>query len=174
MRVVSGHLGGRKIEAPAGNHTRPTTDRVREAVFNSLGSMGVIEGALVADLYAGSGAMGIEALSRGAAHCTFIENDRAALRVLNDNVVNLGLNPVTTIVQGSVASHLQRLDADIVLADPPYDAVDWNSMLLELSAPLLVAEGSREVEPIGGWTTLKARRYGRTWVTILSQDGASG
>ncbi|MEC8503652.1 MAG: RsmD family RNA methyltransferase, partial [Actinomycetota bacterium] len=77
VRVVSGHLGGRKIEAPAGNHTRPTTDRVREAVFNSLGSMGVIEGALVADLYAGSGAMGIEAMSRGAAHCTFIENDRA-------------------------------------------------------------------------------------------------
>ena len=136
--------------------------------------MGVIEGALVADLYAGSGAMGIEALSRGAAHCTFIENDRAALQVLNDNVANLGLNPVTTIVQGSVESHLQRLDADIVLADPPYDGVDWNSMLLELSAPLLVAEGSREVEPIGGWTTLKARRYGRTWVTILSQDGASG
>lgn len=136
--------------------------------------MGVIEGALVADLYAGSGAMGIEALSRGAAHCTFIENDRAALQVLNDNVANLGLKPVTTIVQGSVESHLQRLDADIVLADPPYDGVDWNSMLLELSAPLLVAEGSREVEPIGGWTTLKARRYGRTWVTILSQDGASG
>ena len=136
--------------------------------------MGVIEGALVADLYAGSGAMGIEALSRGAAHCTFIENDRAALRALNDNVANLGLNPVTTIVQGSVESHLQRLDADIVLADPPYDDVDWNSMLLELSAPLLVAEGSREVEPIGSWTALKARRYGRTWVTILSQDGASG
>ena len=136
--------------------------------------MGVIEGALVADLYAGSGAMGIEALSRGAAHCTFIENDRAALQVLNDNVANLGLKPVTTIVQGSVESHLQRLDADIVLADPPYDAVDWKSMLLELSAPLLVAEGSREVEPIGSWTTLKARRYGRTWVTILSQDGASG
>ena len=136
--------------------------------------MGVIEGALVADLYAGSGAMGIEALSRGAAHCTFIENDRAALRALNDNVANLGLNHVTTVVQSSVESHLQRLDVDIVLADPPYDAVDWNSMLLELSAPLLVAEGSREVEPIGSWTTLKARRYGRTWVTILSQDGASG
>ncbi len=136
--------------------------------------MGVIEGALVADLYAGSGAMGIEALSRGAAHCTFIENDRAALQVLNDNVADLGLNPVTTIVQGSVESHLQRLDADIVLADPPYGAVDWNSMLLELSVPLLVAEGSREVEPIGSWTTLKARRYGRTWVTILTQDGASG
>jgi 16S rRNA (guanine966-N2)-methyltransferase len=134
--------------------------------------MGVIEGALVADLYAGSGAMGIEALSRGAAHCTFIENDRAALRALNDNVANLGLNPVTNIIQGLVESHLHRLDADIVLADPPYGAIDWNSMLLELSAPMLVAEGSREVEPIGGWTTLKARRYGRTWVTILSQDGA--
>ena len=140
-------------------------------MFNSLGSMGVIEGALVADLYAGSGAMGIEALSRGAAHCTFIENDRAALRALNDNVANLGLDPVTNIIQGLVESHLHRLDADIVLADPPYGAIDWNSMLVELSAPMLVAEGSCEVEPIGGWTKLKARRYGRTWVTILSQDG---
>ncbi len=173
MRVVAGYLGGRKIEAPAGNSTRPTTDRVREAVFNSLGSMGVIEGALVADLYAGSGAMGIEALSRGAAHCTFIENDRSALRVLNDNVAALGLAGDINVIQGSVESHVQRLDVDIVLADPPYDTADWAGLMANLSAALLVAEGAKEVEPIVGWSTVRARRYGRTWVTILSRDGAS-
>ena len=172
MRVVAGYLGGRKIEAPSGNSTRPTTDRVREAVFNSLGSMGVIEGALVADLYAGSGAMGIEALSRGAAHCTFIENDRSALQVLNNNVAALGLAGDVNVIQGAVESHVQRLDVDIVLADPPYDTANWADLMAHLSASLLVAEGAREVEPIDGWLTVRARRYGRTWVTILSRDGS--
>lgn len=174
MRVVAGYLGGRKIEAPAGTSTRPTTDRVREAVFNTLGSMGVVEGALVADLYAGSGAMGIEALSRGATHCTFVENNRAALRVLNDNIATLGLATDSTVVQGSVESYVQRLDVDIVLADPPYDTADWNDLMSNISAPLLVAEASREIEPIDGWSTLRSRRYGRTWVTILGRDSEAG
>jgi 16S rRNA (guanine966-N2)-methyltransferase len=173
VRVVAGYLGGRKIEAPAGVSTRPTTDRVREAAFNALGSMGVIEGALVADLYAGSGAMGIEALSRGAAHCTFIENDRSALQTLNDNVAALGLAANVNVIHGSVEAHLQRLDVDIALADPPYAAADWSDLMTNLSAPLLVAEGVREVEPIDGWSTVRTRRYGRTWVTILSQNGTS-
>jgi 16S rRNA (guanine966-N2)-methyltransferase len=134
--------------------------------------MGVIEGALVADLFAGSGAMGIEALSRGAAHCTFIENDRSALRVLNDNVAALGLAGDVTVIQGAVESHVQRLDVDIVLADPPYNTADWVDLMAHLSASLLVAEGAREVEPIDGWSTVRARRYGRTWVTILSRDGS--
>ena len=172
--MVAGFLGGRKIEAPAGTSTRPTTDRVREAVFNTLGSMGVIEGALVADLYAGSGAMGIEALSRGAAHCTFVENNRSALRVLNDNISTLGLVDEATVVQGSVESYAARLDVDIVLADPPYDTADWSDLMSNLSAPLLVAEASREIEPIEGWSTLRARRYGRTWVTVLGRDSEAG
>ncbi len=135
--------------------------------------MGVIEGALVADLYAGSGAMGIEALSRGAAHCTFVESDRAALRVLQHNVASLDLSGDVNVIQGSVESHLKRLDIDIALADPPYDTADWTDLMANLSAPLLVAEGAREVEPIEGWSTVRARRYGRTWVTILSRDAAS-
>ena len=78
MRVVAGELGGRRLIAPAGTSTRPTTDRVREAIFNSLGSAGLLDGALVADLFAGSGAIGIEALSRGAERCVFVERDRTA------------------------------------------------------------------------------------------------
>ena len=116
--------------------------------------------------------MGIEALSRGAAHCTFIENDRSALRVLNDNVAALGLAGDANVIQGAVESHVQRLDVDIVLADPPYDTADWADLMAKLSAPLLVAEGARDVEPIDGWSTVRARRYGRTWVTILSRDGS--
>ncbi len=79
MRVIAGEFAGRKLVAPEGTTTRPTTDKVRLAVFNSLTSMGVIEGAVVADLYAGSGALGIEALSRGAHRCVFVERDRSAL-----------------------------------------------------------------------------------------------
>ena len=90
-RVVAGELGGRRLVSPDGTSTRPTTDRVREAIFNSLGSAGLIEGALVADLYAGSGALGIEALSRGAEHCMFVERDRTALRALEANLDALDL-----------------------------------------------------------------------------------
>ena len=88
MRVVAGELRGRRIDAPPGLDTRPTTDKVREAVFNALGSLDLIRDATVADLYAGSGALGIEALSRGAAHCTFVERDRTALRTLRGNLAD--------------------------------------------------------------------------------------
>ena len=92
IRVVSGEFGGRKLQVPAGLATRPTTDKVRQAVFNSLDSAGLIDGAAVVDLYAGSGALGIEALSRGAATCVFVERDRAALQALRANIAALGLD----------------------------------------------------------------------------------
>ena len=84
MRVIAGELRGRRLVAPKGATTRPTSDRVREATFNALGSMAAIEGARVLDAFAGSGALGIEALSRGADHCAFVERDRAALEALRD------------------------------------------------------------------------------------------
>ena len=86
IRVVSGEFGGRKLVVPDGLATRPTTDKVRQAVFNSLDSAGLIDGAAVVDLFAGSGALGIEALSRGAATCVFVERDRAALQALRANI----------------------------------------------------------------------------------------
>jgi 16S rRNA (guanine966-N2)-methyltransferase len=89
MRVVAGELRGRKLVAPADGTTRPTTDKVREAVFNALSSLDAIVDARVADLYAGSGALGIEALSRGAAHCTFVERGRAALSAVEANITAL-------------------------------------------------------------------------------------
>ena len=100
VRVVAGDLRGRRIEAPTTEATRPTTDKVREAVFNSLRSMEVVEGARVLDLFAGTGAMGIEALSRGAAHCVFVESDRAALAVLRTNLQQLGVADKSTVISG--------------------------------------------------------------------------
>lgn len=169
MRVVAGTLGGRRIVAPEGLSTRPTTDRVREAVFNSLGSLGVIEGALVADLFAGSGAVGIEALSRGAEQCTFVENDRAALRALERNLHDLGLESRSRVIRSDARAAAGALDVDIVLVDPPYDFDGWPSLLDSITAGLVVAEGPSAVEAPAGWTQLRTRRYGRTWVSFLER-----
>jgi 16S rRNA (guanine966-N2)-methyltransferase len=169
MRVVAGRLGGRRIEAPPGASTRPTTDKVRQAVFNSLESLGLVEDALVADLYAGSGALGIEALSRGAAHCTFVERDRAALAALRDNLQVLGLVAVSRVVPGDAITAAAGLDVDVVFADPPYGADPWEELLGAVRAPFVVAEADREVSAPPGWQTVRARRYGRTWVTFLER-----
>lgn len=169
MRVVAGDLGGRRLVAPDGTSTRPTTDRVREAIFNSLGSAGLLDGALVADLFAGSGAIGIEALSRGAARCTFVERDRAALRALDDNLDALDLRDRSRVLTSDALAVSASIDADIVLADPPYDFDRWDDLLDRVTADVVVAEAGAEIAPPAGWTTMRARRYGRTWVTFLER-----
>lgn len=167
MRVVAGELRGRKIEAPEGTAVRPTTDKVREAIFNALGSLNLIEGATVADLYAGSGALGIEALSRGATHCTFIERDRGVLRVLRANLDHLSLGARSKAVAGDAQVLVRGLDVDIVLADPPYGFEFWSELLAGVKASFVVAEAGHEIEPPDGWRSVRVRRYGRTWVTFL-------
>jgi 16S rRNA (guanine966-N2)-methyltransferase len=169
MRVVAGELGGRRLVAPAGTSTRPTTDRVREAIFNSLGSAGLLDGALVADLFAGSGAIGIEALSRGAERCVFVERDRSALRALDDNLDALGLNDRAKVLASDALSAAAGLDADIVFADPPYDFDSWDELLGRVSADLVVAESGRAVEAPEGWHLIREKKYGRTRVTFLER-----
>ena len=169
MRVVAGELGGRRLLAPEGVSTRPTTDRVREAVFNALGSLGVIDGALVADLFAGSGAIGIEALSRGAEHCTFVERDRAALSALEENLAALDLRDRSRVLRSDASGVVSSLDVDIVFADPPYDFDSWDELLADVSADLVVAESGHAIEPPAGWEQTRARRYGRTWVSFLAR-----
>ena len=145
-------FAGRRIIAPAGTSTRPTTDRVREATFNALGSRDLVVGAQVADLFAGSGAIGIEALSRGAEHCTFVERDRDALRALRTNLDTLGLADRSRIVTGDVIAVAAAVDADLVFADPPYDFDAWDRLLGSLRAPFVVAEsgrGARRADPDG-------------------------
>lgn len=174
MRVVAGELRGRRIEAPPGTGTRPTTDRAREATFNALGSLDLVRDAAVADLFCGSGALGIEALSRGAAHCTFVERDRGALQVLRRNLEQLGLGDRSKVVAGDAVVAASGLAVDLVLADPPYDFDRWNELLGRVDAPFVVAESGSVVEPPPGWESVRSRRYGRTWVTFLTRIDAAG
>lgn len=180
MRVVAGSLRGRPIVSPPGDNTRPTTDRAREAVFNALHSLGAVEGAVVADLFAGSGALGIEALSRGAESCVFVERDRRALEAIRTNIDKLGLPGRARVLAGDVSSNLGSLRGlDLVLIDPPYDFDDW-SVLLDRCGPCLapdavvVVESGRELPVLDDWDVVRSKRYGRAWVSFLvrSADAA--
>jgi 16S rRNA (guanine966-N2)-methyltransferase len=168
MRVVSGGLRGRRIATPDGPHVRPTTDKAREAIFNALGSIDAIADARVIDLFAGSGALGIEAISRGAAECVFVERDRRASAVIVANLDQLGIADRCRVVTGDALVHAGSLDCDVALADPPYDFARWDELLEVVRAELVVAEADHEIEadPMI-WETLRAKRYGRTWVTFL-------
>lgn len=170
MRVISGSLGGRRLVAPEGLTTRPTTDKVRQAVFNSLAHTVELDGAIVVDLFAGSGALGIEALSRGAERCTFVERDRAALVALRANIAALGLADRSTVVTGDVLAWVPAARGiDVAFADPPYEFDAWPRLLAMLDAGLVVAEAGAEVAAPDGWSARRARRYGRTWVTVLER-----
>ena len=121
MRIISGKFGGRKIEAPDNRRTHPMGERVRNAMFNSIGSE--IEDATVLDAFAGTGAIGLEAISRGAKVATFVERDKIAIKILVKNVVSLQANDQVTIVNTAVNSWINSLDDqkyDIIFADPPY------------------------------------------------------
>jgi 16S rRNA (guanine966-N2)-methyltransferase len=170
MRVISGIARGRKLVAPEGATTRPTPDRVREATFNALGSLGVVQEAAVLDLFAGSGAMGIEALSRGASRATFVDDDIAARRAIEANLDTCGLAEAAEVVASTAERFLagagQQRRWDLALLDPPYDYDGWPELLLELPARVAVLEAPRPVEPPFGWEVLRSKRYGRTHVVI--------
>lgn len=175
MRVVAGSLRGRVVIAPEGESTRPTTDRARQATFNSLDSFGFVDEAKVVDLFAGSGALGIEALSRGAASCAFVERDRKALDAIRQNIATLDLGERTSVISGDVMTAVVAMrNVDLVLADPPYDFENW-SRLLEILLPVLapggvvVAESGREIKALEGWEILRSKRYGRAWVAFLQR-----
>ena len=170
--MVAGSLRGRRIVAPPGSATRPTTDKVREATFNALGSLDLIHGAQVADLFAGSGALGIEALSRGADRCTFVERDRSALHALRENLSSLDLVDRSRVLASDALAAAATLDVDVVFADPPYDFDRWDDLLRALKAPFAVIESGHELRVPDGWDVTRSRRYGRTWVTFLEPAGA--
>ena len=177
MRVVAGSLGGRHLAVPPGRGTRPTSDLVRGAIFNSLEAQGLIEGAAVVDLFAGSGAMGIEALSRGAAQAVFVESNARAARVIEENVAALQLSDRVHIVRMPVERWLagQLPPVDVVLADPPYDWRGWEGLLSAVATfpeVVVVAESDRQVGA-EGWDTAGVKRHGGTVVTQLRPRGAS-
>jgi len=176
MRVIAGRLGGRRLKAPTGRATRPTSDRVREALFAMLGEL---QGASVLDLFAGTGALGIEALSRGAERAVFVERDARAVGVLAENLDSLGISSQAAEVRradalAALQSARERKETyDLVFIDPPYrQALEWGT---ELSAilPSLLRPGARIVVESDRRAPLelevpveRQRRYGDTSITI--------
>lgn len=147
MRIIAGALGGRRIDGPPGRGTRPTSDRVREALFSTLGPL---DDAVVVDLFAGSGALGLESLSRGAASALFVEKHAAAVRVLRKNVEALGLRERAQIVSGDVqrGPRGELPPIDLLLVDPPYALVARASFVSSLApwlTPDQLAEDARLV-----------------------------
>lgn len=181
MRVISGTLGGRTLHVPADAAFRPTTDRVKESVFNILARHVRWEDADVCDLFAGSGGLGIEALSRGARHCCFVESQRGSLRVLERNLGDLGLAGRSEIVRGAVESFLderrpRKSDTlfGVVFADPPYRYPTVDRLLQGLHAVLhpdgiavFEHEGRLRPEPPDTLEAVDRREYGTTAVTFL-------
>jgi 16S rRNA (guanine(966)-N(2))-methyltransferase RsmD len=180
MRVIAGRLGGRRLKAPAGTRTRPTSERVREALFAMLEDVG---DARVLDLFAGSGALGIEALSRGAGEAVFVEREPGALRALRENLAALELDPARAQVRRGDAvralrtARRRREAYDLVFIDPPYDrAQDLGRRLTAELPPLLapgarvVLESSRRAPLVLDMPVERKRRYGDTSITILRHD----
>jgi len=178
MRVIAGEFGGRRLEAPRGLRTRPTSDRVREALFMSLGDF---SGLFVVDLFAGSGALGLEALSRGAAFVDFVDSDRPARGVLERNLAALDVRERARIWPLTLPRGLSRLEAelrraDLVLCDPPYGGQPARAVLEVLGRDGVLKDGCRVVlerhqkDEVRGRTgrlvLVRERRYGETVVDI--------
>lgn len=179
MRVVAGELGGRRLLAPRGHRVRPTSDRVREAIFSALGD---VEGASVLDLYCGTGALAIEALSRGAARATLVDRDtRAAL----GNVERLGLGERAALVPADVGRWLVAQPEapdppsfDLIFVDAPYRLADRVGQLLDSHLPRLLGAGGRAIvesgarQPLrlGSLSRLRQRRYGSADVSFYGAE----
>ncbi|MEN2708859.1 16S rRNA (guanine(966)-N(2))-methyltransferase RsmD [Sphingomonas sp. NPDC092331] len=176
MRIVAGEWRGRPLVAPKGDATRPTADRTREALFSMLASrLGSFEELAVADLFAGSGALGLEALSRGAASCLFVEQDRAALDALRANIAKLGAR-AAEVRAGSVLSlGPARAPLDLILMDPPYGTGAGSVALDKLGrlgwagpGTWISIETSRdEVPDVAGFVADVSRVHGKARLTLL-------
>jgi 16S rRNA (guanine966-N2)-methyltransferase len=171
MRIVAGTWGGRIIQAPPGRGTRPTTDRVREAWMSTVAPE--LPGARVLDLFAGSGALGLEALSRGASHCTFVEQGPRALAALKANVKALDAGGRADVFRTDAVKFAAALSAgafDVAFADPPYGkgfarALAEAFAATAFAALLCIEHGNDDVLP--ALTGARSRRYGDTWITYI-------
>jgi 16S rRNA (guanine966-N2)-methyltransferase len=177
MRIVAGEWRGRRLVAPAGQSTRPTADRTRETLFSMLASrLGSFEGLRVADLYAGSGALGLEALSRGASHATFVEHERAALKAIEANVAAFKAvdRTATRALSAAVLPAVEPFD--LVFADPPYAPGSGTAAAAAVKGAGWMAPGGwmaietqkgDAVAPPDGWEVDAERDVGRARLTLL-------
>ena len=180
MRIIAGDWRGRTLAAPRGDTTRPTADRTRETIFNMLASrLGSFDDLSVADLFAGSGALGLEALSRRAAHCLFVEQDSEAVKVIRRNLDTFDARGRATVQQGSVMSLAPaKVPHDLILLDPPYDtgagnvALDRLLRLGWIGPATWIALETRQGEDVAikSLETVAARKVGKALVTLLKSN----
>lgn len=184
MRIIAGAFRGRRLHAPRDQRIRPTIDRVREAIFNIIASE--VPEAKVLDLFAGTGAMGLEALSRGAAFCVFVDQNAEAARIIRDNIELCGASERSRVIQDSAVSAIRRLASkgelfDLIFMDPPYakgyirQTLEFLDAVAEREA-LLVAEGHKKDETpqsLGPWIKESERRYGYTLIAFYSMKKPS-
>ena len=177
VRIIAGIYGGRTIQAPDGNRTHPMSERVRNALFNSLHDQ--IKDAVVLDAFAGTGALGIEALSRGAKKVVFVERDRVAQKVLAENIDLLGIGDQAKLVKAPVASWLSTYDGekfDVIFADPPYHDTQFSTVsnilgLLKPSALMVLSHPGRDECPTRpGVVVVDNRSYGDATLTFFRKE----
>ena len=180
MRVISGKIRGKKLYSLDGDNTRPTTDRVKENIFNII--MPYISGAMVLDLFAGSGALGIEALSRGAKRCDFVENNKSAAEIVKKNLCETPFTDASEIHFMDFSAFLQKASEtyDIIFMDPPYEAGYYIPALEKIKEKniladdgIIVAEmkSGNNFESVPGFEIVKEKKYGHTSVMILKKMG---
>jgi 16S rRNA (guanine966-N2)-methyltransferase len=179
IRIISGIYGGRKIEAPDNSRTHPMGERIRNALFNSIGSE--IEGAEVLDAFAGTGSVGLEALSRGAKRATFVEKDRVASKILAKNITSLGAEERATIIRTSVSNWLDTSEPgifDLIFADPPYHDPQFSTVaqlfgLLKPNGLMILSHPGRSEAPTKtGVVVVDNRSYGNADLTFYRRDDA--
>jgi 16S rRNA (guanine966-N2)-methyltransferase len=168
MRVISGHSKGRSLKASIPSSIRPTTDRVKEAIFDILGSLGGVADLAVVDLFCGSGALGIEALSRGAQCVLFVDEDPAAIAASRQNLIGVGLEGADASFKRAAIPPFVPPEADLIFMDPPYAMTDLTPIIESIRAELVVIESGVEPVAPAGWEFLRRKRYGTTLVSVMS------
>lgn len=185
MRIITGTAKGRKIKAPEGLNTRPTSDRVKESLFNILNNKVNINGAKVLDLFAGTGNLGLEALSRGALNCIFVEHDKKTYNILNENIKTLGFNDIAKVYNQDSFAFLDFLNKlkqkfDIIFLDPPYGkgfiekaiALIISYDLIEKGGIIIgeYDEGDEMPYNIRDFEIIRTEKYGRTKISFWTKE----
>ncbi len=184
MRIITGSARGKRLQTPEGLHTRPTSDRVKQSVFNII--QFDIEGRKVLDLFGGSGQLGLEAMSRGAASCVIVDGDRAAQKAIEANIKNCGFDRNCQLIKGDSFQFLQRQKPNsyhLIFLDPPYGGELLNRAIAEICRIDILAEGgimvcegavTDQLQPVPApYRVVKQYRYGHTDLTIITKGDAS-
>ena len=179
IRIISGKFGGRKIQAPDNSRTHPMSERIRNALFNSIGLE--VQGAVVLDAFAGTGAIGLEALSRGADRAVFVEKDRVAQKILAENIQTLDAKNTTEVIRTNLANWLSTYQGegfDIIFADPPYHDPQFSTVerlfsLLKPGGLMVLSHPGRGEEPTKtGVVVVDNRSYGNAFLTFYRREDA--